>query len=252
MSEVETDRIERHLRGVLEKERRDALTYAILTVLGMPVFVAGASLLVGLVVLAATPKSWNSSTAVYVGFSGFLAYMIAFVLTGGTCPLRIGVPDPLCLLAAGLGAGLMLLAFLTPVRDWLPMAFGVFYATCAFVILGLLGRAWMKRPICEEVNAQDVHCSLVALVSGFVVLAYGEVLRSSWLWVPPTDDEIRLGAWLLSKLAADPNTALGGEAVQGRMFDLLIRLKLIGLTEAGAALTPKGLEFIRAAGETET
>ena len=70
--------------------------------------------------------------------------------------------------------------------------------------------------------------------------------------MPPKDEEIRLGVWLLDKLAADPDIALGGEAAKHRIFNLLVRLKLVGVTEAGAALTAKGLDFIRTAGEIET
>jgi len=247
MGQVDTDRIERHLRALLDKERREALAYAVLTVLGMPAFIVIASFLVGLFVLAKIPASWNSATAIYIGFTGFLAYTITFVLTGGGFPFRLETPDPLCLVAAGFGIVLFLLTFLTPIREWVPVAFGVFYAVGAFVILGLLGRAWMKRPIDDNFNTQDLHCGLVAAVSGFVVLAYGEVLHSSWLWMPPKDEEIRLGAWLLDKLAADPDTALGSEAVKHRIFDLLVRLKLVGVTEGGGALTAKGLDFIRTA-----
>ena len=76
MGQVDTDRIERHLRALLEKERRDALAYAVLTVLGMPAFIVIASFLISLFVLAKIPtSSWNSATAIYIGFTGFLAYM---------------------------------------------------------------------------------------------------------------------------------------------------------------------------------
>jgi hypothetical protein len=236
---------------VLEKERRNAQAYGLLVVLGMPALVAVASFLIGVVVLARLPKSWGSATAVYVGFSGFLAYMIFFVLTGGTRPLRIETLDPLCLFAVGLFVILVLLTFFTPIRNSLPKAYGVLFGAGAFAILGLLGRVWVKRPIPHIDQPHSVQGSLVMLASGFVVLAYGEVLRSSWLWVPPKEEDVRLGAWLLGQLAADAGTALGPEAARGRIFNLLIRLRLVGVTEAGTALTPKGLHFIRAAGEVD-
>ncbi len=99
----------------------------------------------------------------------------------------------------------------------------------------------------ERPDHENVLLTLILACSGFILRAYGEVGRCSWLWVPPKDHEIKVGAWLLRRMASDPDSALSGTAMHGRIVDLLIRFKLIGVTDAGAALTPKGLEFIRTA-----
>lgn len=246
------DRVENALRKLFRDERSEALGYSILIVLATPVFVALAAALVALTSGVAIVRSDLSVThfdaqTFYTATSLFLAYMIVFVLLKSS-PSRTELQFHKPWIAAVVLFGLLLaLTYGTSwVRDW-PAGFGVIYAVLGLFVLGLLGHVDLLPEVLETPDEENALLALILACSGFIIRAYGEVGRGSWLWVPPGDDEIKIGAWLLRRMASDPDSALSGTAMHGRIMDLLIRLRLIGVTEAGAALTPKGLEFIHTA-----
>ena len=82
MGEPDVGQIEQRLAAVLDKERREAIKYAIATVLCTPAFVALASFTILLVICYVFGRSdYNvDALGLYTGFIIFLAYMIVFVL----------------------------------------------------------------------------------------------------------------------------------------------------------------------------
>ena len=252
MSETNVDVMERHLRTVLERERHDALVYTVLIVLATPVFVtlAGGTVMVVTSVLflfgGHSLLDFNA-VAFYTTANFFLAYMIVFVLVRSSRSPDEFEFDKWWIAGVILFMLLLVLTYGTPFPQGRPGGFGVVYAVFGLVILGLIGQVKLPSDVTEIPEGDHVFLVFILAISGFVVAAYGQIGRGSWLWRPPKDDEIKVGAWLLRQMAADPDTALSAEAMHGPIVEILICLKLIGITEAGAALTPEGLEFIRTA-----
>ena len=258
MSTLDVDVIERELRQVLEQERRDALEYTVLTVLATPAFVALAAGAVAMLVACVFLYSGNLGNRLFepVTFftmvNLFLAYMIVFVLVQSNRDLAEFTFDKFWMGGVVLFVLLLVLTYGTYFLQAAPLAFGLVHAVIALIILGLLGQVRLPPDIAEMPEGEHTLLALLLAVSGFVVSAYGQIGRGVWLWRLPTDDQIKVGAWLLGKMAVDPDRAVGSDAMRGPIVDVLVRLDFIGVTEAGAALTPKGLEFVRAANGDET
>jgi hypothetical protein len=81
-------------------------------------------------------------------------------------------------------------------------------------------------------------------LSGFIASSYGEITRYSWLWFPPKPDEIRVGAWLLGKLALEKTMPLDACSVPRPILNMLIRLKLVRVRNRKLKLTLKGRDFM--------
>ena len=245
--------VERRLAAVLEKERRDAIGYTVLTVLATPLFVAMAAL----VVMMATAYVFHlqgvqipNATAFYTATSAFLAYMIVFVLINAHRSRDQFEFEPVWIAGVALFLVVLAATYATPLPQVYPVGFALAYIVTGLLVLGLIGQVELPADVAQmPQKGEHFLLALILAVSGFIVTAYGQIARSSWLWAPAKPDEVRLGAWLLCKLADDPDGTMSGDAVKGRIVDILVRLKLIGVTEAGAALTHKGLEFMRAAAD---
>jgi hypothetical protein len=212
---ADLETVERRLAAVLERERRDAMAYTVLIVLATPVFVTMAALVVmaaaGFLLSRVPGVEIRDAVAFYTAANAFLGYMIVFVLFGGRRAADEFQFEAAWIAGVALFGVLLAATYVTPWPQSHPLGFALAYALCGLVVLGLIG----------------------------------QVFGSSWLWAPPKGDEVRLGAWLLCKLAADPDRAMASDAAQGRIVGILVRLRLIGVTDAGAALTHKGLEFMR-------
>lgn len=246
-AEIET--VERKLARMLETERRDAMVYTALTVLATPVFVAIAALVVmataGFVLTRLHGVRIASAVAFYTTTNAFLAYMIVFVLVNANRSLSEFRFETTWIAGVALFVVLMAATYAAPLPQTHPLGFALAYIVMGLVVLGLIGQVRLPDDIAQVPKGENLFFALILAVSGFIVTAYGQIAHSSWLWVPPKPDEVRLGAWLLCKLATDPDSAISSDAVTGRIAEVLVRLKLIGVTEAGAALTHKGLEFMR-------
>lgn len=248
-TDIET--VERRLAAVLARERRDAMAYMVLTVLATPVFVTMAALVVtamaGFLLSRVPGVEIRDAVAFYTAANAFLGYMIVFVLFSGRRAVDEFPFQAAWIAGVALSGVLLAATYVTPLPQSHPVGFALAYAMGGLVVLGLIGQVKLPDDITQMPEGENFFLALILAVSGFIVTAYGQIAGSSWLWVPPKADEVRLGAWLLCKLTADPDRALSSDAVQGRIVGILVRLKLIGVTEAGAALTHKGLEFIRTA-----
>ena len=241
--------IERNLAAMLEKQRRDALAYTVLIVLATPVFVAIIALvvmtMVGFVVTHLHGVRITNAVAFYTTTNAFLAYMIVFVLVNANRARDDFRLEATWIAGVTLFVILMAATYATPLPQTHPLGFALAYIAMGLVVLGLVGQVKLPDDIAQMPQGENLFLVLTLAVSGFVVTAYGQIVGSSWLWRSPKSDELRLGAWLLCKLAADPDSAVSSDAVTGPMTDLLVRLQLIGVTSGGAALTAKGLAFVR-------
>jgi len=246
---ADMETVERRLAAALERERRDAMAYTVLTVLATPVFVTMAALVVmaaaGFLLSGVPGVEIRDAVAFYTAANAFLGYMIVFVLFGGRRAADEFQFEAAWIAGVALFGVLLAATYVTPWPQSHPLGFALAYALCGLVVLGLIGQVRLPDDITQMPEGENFFLALILVVSGFIVTAYGQVFGSSWLWVPPKGDEVRLGAWLLCRLAADPDRAMASDAVQGRIVGILVRLRLIGVTDAGAALTHKGLEFIR-------
>jgi hypothetical protein len=85
---------------------------------------------------------------------------------------------------------------------------------------------------------------LLLLTAAFIATSYGEISRGSWLFFPPKANEIRIGAWILCRLAMENTWRLGNRSKQRRVLSILARLKLVKMTDNKLRLTPKGRDFV--------
>ena len=255
VNESDIARVERHLAAALEQERRDAVTYTILTVLCTPAFVALAALVVTFVVAFVMGYVFgrfhyrfeSEVLAFYTVVSMFLGYMLVFVLVNSSDMYGEFAFHPMWLAGACVFVVLLVLTYLTPLPEATPVLFGVGYAVAGVVVLGLIGQVELPRRITDGTGGYDDVYALLLAVSSFIVAAYGEIFRGSWLWVPPKPFEVRVGARVLGRLVDDPTDPLHPSAVEGRVATLLGKLRLVQTADEGLVISPKGLDFVRTA-----
>jgi len=238
--------VENRLAVVLEKERREAIGYTVLTILCTPAFVAMASVVIFIVFAYVFQQGRYKpdALAIYTGINIFLAYMIVFVLRQSNPPEKPHEFDKGWLAGVGLFLILLILTYVSGLREWLPVSFGIVYTILGFLVLGLLGSVQMKKPVVEGTSRHNAFMSLVLAVSGFIAMSYGEIMFSSWLWFPPKPDEVKLCAWILCKLAEEKTWTFSDRSEYERIVRILARLKFIRITENKIELTAKGLDFV--------
>ena len=248
MQETDVEQMTRRLEAVLQKERRGAMVYTWLTVLCTPAFVLLACLAATVLVAWLFRGQWYNLdvAAFYTGLNLFLASVLGAVLTGkglaGT--LRLDADG---FAAAGMFLLLLLLTYATSLMERAPVLFGIGYGVAGFLILGLLGRMQLHARFSDDLDERDFVPGTVVAVAGFIVSAHGELLSTSWLWVPPRPDEVQIAARVLCRLAEDPDRPLGSSTLDERMIRLLLRLKLIEVAQRQLRVTSRGTEFIHAA-----
>lgn len=251
MNEPDIRQVEQRLTAVLKKEHWEAIGYTVLTVLCTPEFVALASLVV-LVVLCYV-LYWGdfelNAASIYTGINIFLAYMLVFVLKYSNPPDEPHGFDKMWIAAIGVFFVLLILTYATSLREQLPTFFAIVYAVLGFLVLGLLGHVQIDNPVIEDCDSERFFLHLLLAVSAFIVMSYGEITRSSWLWFPPKPDEIRLGTWVFCKLALEKTTQLDSRSVQRRILYLLYRLKLVRVSERKLILTSRGWALLKQASE---
>jgi len=246
MDEPDIAQVQQRLTALIEKERREAIAYAILTVLCTPVFVMLGSML-ALFLLLSIVRVANydiDAIGIYTGFNGFLGWMVVFVLVFSNPPAESRKFDKTWLTGVGVFIFLIFLTYGTSLLETRSTLFRILYAGLGFLVLGLTGHSYMNKPLNDDTKQGDPRASVVLLVSGFVASAYGEITLGSWLWIPPDESQINLAAWLLCKLAVEPDSAISRQLVPLRTLRLLSRLKLIRATEYHAVITSKGLELV--------
>ena len=168
MKQPEVGQVEQRLAAVLEKERREAIGYTVLTVLCTPAFVALASLTMFLVFAHVFQYKRDSldPSSVYMGLNFFLAYMLVFVLRQSNPPDEPHEFDKMWLAGVVVFLVLLILTYATPLREALPVFFGIVCTIMSFSVLGLLGRVQMPSPPTEDFEHRNFVVLLVLAVSG--------------------------------------------------------------------------------------
>ncbi len=226
MEQPDIEGVTRDLEAVLQKERREALVYTLLTVLCTPAFVAVASLVIACAALYFLRRSiWpiDCAMAMYTGVIIFLAWAIASVPANAQRSPTGFEPDRTWL------AGQTQLNHPPPdvLRHYPPPDILRHY------------------PRLDVLRQEPRIEGFPPAVAGFVVAAYGELLSASWLWVPPKPHEVRIAARVLCRLAVESDRPLGADAVENRVVRLLFRLRLIEVAQQQLRLAPKGLDLLR-------
>ena len=256
VNEPEMREVKRRLVAALKKERRDAIGYAVLTVLSTPVFVVMISLpLMFVMALALRTVRYGigGPTSFYTCINVFLGFMAIIVFRRANNRENPRQFDVTWLVGVG---GLLLLLYVTHATSLLekmPGAFAIVYTGTSLLILGLFGRAYVKIPITQNVGREDPNrsFSLTLEIFGFVALAFGEIASGSWLWFPPDEDKIRVAAWILCKLALTESWPLDSQSADRPILDLLFRLKYIQVKDEKLQLTLKGQGFVTVVNQGE-
>ena len=245
--EADINQIEKRLSDILEKERREAIGYAVLTVLCTPFFVVITAILplliVGFVLHGVGPNKEITADRVYTLINCFLALMLLIVLRYTFSPDSEYEFNVTWLVALIIFLLLMFLTYGTDIMETNPLFFGIIYTLTGYYILGLLGRVYLDLPTVDYGN-KDIFGSFVLLVAGFIARAYGEVFSGSWLWSAPDKDKISMCAWFLLRLEKEKFASLQNNKVERPVLRILFRLKLIERKEDWFRLSQKGQNFI--------
>lgn len=251
MNEPTVENVERRLAEALETERREALAYAVLTVALTPAFVAIAALIVTGV---AGYIFWRDGSAFdldpvtfYTTVNVFLAYVIASVPFGcgrRSAQMRL---DGSWLAGATTFVVLVIATYGSPLLERHPALLALAYGVGSFAILGLMGYSLYSDRADEDREREPTPLTPLLAVSGFILAAYGELTRSSWLWRAPGKDDVHVGAWVLCKLAFEMSGPSWSDPAHRRVVCLLRRLRLVEEADDRLVLTPKGKDFVRTA-----
>ncbi|MBN2182790.1 MAG: hypothetical protein JW715_12840 [Sedimentisphaerales bacterium] len=252
MDEPDVNHIEKRLSEILGKERREAIGYAIMTVLCTPFFAAIVGFVVMIIMVILRYYFFdievgyeNDLIYFYTILNVFLAYMIVFIFQRTFSLETDSGFDITWLVAVVIFLLLLFLTYVTKLPVKSATGFGILYAVTSFFILGLLGRVYMDLPIAECDDDEHPIYAFILAVTGFIAMSYGELLNGSWLWIPPKQDEVRLCSWILCKLAMEEKVPLhNGDSVQKRVLHILSRLKLVQVKEGLLQLTLKGRNLV--------
>jgi hypothetical protein len=246
MNDLDVDRVTRHLEAVLTKERRQAMTYTVATVLCTPAFVVVGALFAALTAVYIEYPADLGTLAFYTVLNAFLAYMVAGTIKNAASSEGVGF-DRMWIIGAVLFVVLLILTYATSLPQYQPALFGVTYAIVGFLILGFVSQ--MLPPDAADPNGDPdgVRVGFALAIPGLITSAYRELLSASWLWFPPTPGEIRIAAMVLCRLAAEPDWPLNADIVEKPIVTLLSRLKLVQVEDQHLRLTPKGLDFVQLA-----
>jgi len=246
MNEPDIAQVKQRLAAIIDKERREAIAYSVLTVLSTPVFVMFASVLALLLLcfIVRAARYHIDAKGVYTCFNVFLAWMLVFVLRWSNPPEEPHKFDKTWLAGVGVFLFLIIMTYGTSLLETRSTLFGILYAGLGFLVLGLTGHSYMNKSLTNDTGQGVPHASLTLLIPGFVAMAYGEMTQGSWLWIPPDESQIHLAAWFLCKLAVEPDSAISRQSVPQRTLRLLSRLKLIRATQHHAVITSKGLDLV--------
>jgi hypothetical protein len=254
MEQPDIESVTRSLEAVLQKERREALVYTLLTVLCTPAFVAIASLVIACAALYFLRRPiWpiHGAVAMYTGVIIFLAWAIASVPINAQRSPTGFQPDRTWLAGAAVFLALLVVTYATSLQENHPLLFGVVYVVLSFLALGLAGQTQLNHSPPDVLRQEPRIEGFLLAAAGFVVAAYGELLSASWLWVPPKPHEVRVAARVLCRLAAESDRPLGTDTVEDRVVRLLSRLRLTEVMKRQLRLTPKGSDFLRTSAKVQ-
>lgn len=252
MNSPDIGQVEKKLTTIVEKERKEAIGYTLLIVLCTPFFVVLASMIgmfILLLIFGQSDYDYDlNASGIYTGVIIFLALMLSFVTSGSNTSEQPNEFDKTWLAGGVVFLILVIITYASSLKVQFPVAFGIIFSVLGFLILSLVGRVQMKKPVMDDSGEENVIYGFILVIAGFIAMAYGEVARGSWLWIPPDQDEIRIAAWILCKLETEKPEPLKRQSISEDCLSLLSRLKLIHVMQHEVKLTLKGSDLIEAAG----
>ena len=253
LNQPEMRQVEKRLAEVVERERRGAIWFTVLTVLCTPFLVLLAGFVaLGLVCFIADQADYEISIkGIYTCVNLFLAGLVGFVSRYSDPRDREFELDPTLLAGVVVLLALLYLTYFTSLMDSRPRLFGVVYTCVAFLVTGLLGHVYMKVPVAVDFTDENPFKLIGLAVFGYIAMSYGQIVTGSWLWFPPDANEICVAAWILCKLAADEDGSFEVRSAEKRILNLLSRLKLIQIRGSELQLTLRGQDFVTAASRDE-
>ena len=253
MTELDITQVEQRLAGMINEERGKAISYTVLTILCTPAFVLLGSLVI-FFVMARIFRIGDydlGARGLYTGFNIFLAGILVLMLRYSKSPETPREFDKMWLAALIVFLLLLFLTHATSLPERILAPYAVIYVILSLVVLGLLGHVQMEQPERDETSYVGAFLSGFLALFGFIADSYGEITRYSWLWFPPKQEEVRLGAWILCQLAIEKTMPLDSQSVPKRILNMLSRLKLVQVTDRKLKLTFKGQDVLGVTGETQ-
>ncbi len=238
------------LRVIFERTRKDALTFAVLTVLVTPFFLA----LTALAAFFALALAGGDALVIASG-AGAYGFVTLFLVVSLVTVWGAGRERPW--LGATLVAAAGAIAVLgSALGDVLHLAL---FGGVAFGALAVLGRAYEPRddydlggihgdPFTLRDDADRLHLGAGCLMAipTMVLGAYHEVFASSWLWRGVGDDRVSAAASVLLGAKRGDVVAvirtLGFERRQ--VLALLVRAELARVHRDKITLTERGRELL--------
>jgi hypothetical protein len=249
MSGADINQIEKRLSEVLQKERKEAIEYAVFIILCTPFFVAVAGFLVLLILLPILRYASYDLTLVdlFTSLNCFLALILGVTIRYANISEDSYRFDKEWIAAVLIFFCQLYITYRSGLIDSYLVGFVVIYTVFGFLVLGLSGYIIMlKKPFIEDRDNENNTplASFVLLVAGFIATTYGEIISKSWLWSLPAQDKIKSSAWILNKLALEEEMSFNNNNVENPTLFILSRLKLIECKEDKLLLTQKGQELV--------
>ncbi|MBN2589548.1 MAG: hypothetical protein JXA96_06785 [Sedimentisphaerales bacterium] len=249
------NQIEQRLSDLLEKKRKEAISYSIVTIIAMPcilVVLSFITLLIFIVIVHDMSMEREATLIdIYTFLNCYLALMILIILRHTFMPDAKSQFDKTSVVSIVIYFFLLFLTYGIKLPLTAPVFFGIIYAILGFSILGLLGRIYFDLPLYayeqydEDSSMRDVFNSFVLLISGFIFRAYGEIFSNSWLWSPPNKETIRVCAMYIQKISQEKTFFARDSEVERPILNILFRLKFIERKENLIQLTSLGLDLVK-------
>lgn len=234
-------KLQEELRGIFEKTRKEAVTFALLTVAITPflLVLAGILLMTAMMVLGV---EWlpDSEQGVLIFVSLFLFISLWSTWTHGDNQ-QTWIP-------LGLSVAVVILTATGPVG---PMSLRVHLGlsgALAFCALALMGRAYEPDDNLgagigpQQIDHMNVAVGCATAIPALVLGAFGEVFASSWLWNGIDERVVSSGARVLvaahRRTLDDVLPTIGHE--RHRVIDLLRRAQLVRIYRNKVTVTERG------------
>ncbi len=272
-----TDRALRiKLRELCAVARRDAVVFAVLTVLLTPIAVA-IFILALLFALAFVDlpviDHLGYERSIVTGVNLCLAFMGASYFLRPKERYQRRADDGAWLLAAaGMFGGILALSYLTPLATAHPAWFWSLYLSLALVMLGCIGHAyephddyylgWVFGPmlmddpftIQDDIDRAHIGLGFAVSISHLLLESYGAILGSRWLRRGLLESELSESVAMLQGLAAQDAAGVTarmrtlGRQSATDIVRALVKLELITIDKGRPKLSRKGKEFLEKSG----
>jgi hypothetical protein len=260
------------LRETCDGARRDAATFAVLTVLLTP-FALGAAMLMLLFALALVDlpvvDHLGYARSLLTGVNLCLAFMLAsYFLRPKEAYQRQRSDDTWLLIAFGLFCAVLALSHGTRLVMVHPGWFWPLYLLLVLAMLGCAGYAyepaddyylgWTCGPVLvddpftlrDDIDRAHIGLGFAVSFAHLILQCYGEIFGSRWLWNGLEERELAASIALLQGLArpdADGLMARVRELGRGSAADVvraMVKLELVAMEQGRPRLTQKGREFL--------